>query len=80
MRTGNLRAVQLLLDHTKIESTVRYFGIEVEEALAIAEQVDVGTTRAKRTRSARQSRATSGQKHTHALLQTASLFNHLVGE
>jgi hypothetical protein len=38
-RTGNLRAVQLLLGHTKIESTVRYLGIEV--ALAIAEQVDV---------------------------------------
>jgi integrase len=36
-RTGNLRAVQLLLGHTKIESTVRYLGI----ALAIAEQVDV---------------------------------------
>lgn len=40
-RTGNLRAVQLLLGHTKIESTVRYLGIEVDDALAIAEQVDV---------------------------------------
>jgi len=40
-RTGNLRAVQLLLRHTKIESTVRYLGIEVDDALAIAEQVDV---------------------------------------
>jgi integrase len=40
-RTGNLRAVQLLLGHTKIESTVRYPGIEVDDALAIAEQVDV---------------------------------------
>ena len=38
---GNLRAVQLLLGHTKIESTVRYLGIEVDDALAIAEQVDV---------------------------------------
>jgi integrase len=37
-RTGNLRAVQLLLGHTKIESTVRYLGIEVDDALAIAEQ------------------------------------------
>jgi len=40
-RTGNLRAVQLLLGHTRIESTVRYLGIEVDDALAIAEQVDV---------------------------------------
>jgi integrase len=40
-RTGNLRAVQLLLGHTKIESTVGYLGIEVDDALAIAEQVDV---------------------------------------
>jgi site-specific recombinase XerD len=36
-----IRAVQLLLGHTKIESTVRYHGIEVDDALAIAEQVDV---------------------------------------
>jgi integrase len=40
-RTGNLRAVQLLLGHTKIESTVRYLGIEVDDALVIAEQTDV---------------------------------------
>ena len=40
-RTGNLRVVQLLLGHTKIESTVRYLGIEVDDALAIAEQIDV---------------------------------------
>jgi integrase len=40
-RTANLRAVQLLLGDTKIESTVRYLGIEVDDALAIAEQVDV---------------------------------------
>jgi integrase len=40
-RTGNLRAVQLLLGHTKIESTVRYLGIEVDDALATAEQIDV---------------------------------------
>ena len=40
-RTGNLRAVQLLLGHKKMESTVRYLGIEVDDALAIAEQVEV---------------------------------------
>jgi hypothetical protein len=33
--------VQLLLGHTKIESTVRYLGIEVDDALAIAEQVEI---------------------------------------
>jgi hypothetical protein len=37
----NLRAVQILLGHTKIESTVRYLGIEVDDALAMAEQIDV---------------------------------------
>ena len=40
-RTGNLRAVQILLGHSKVESTVRYLGIEIEDALAISEQVDV---------------------------------------
>lgn len=40
-RTRNLRAVQLLLGHTKLESTVRYLGIEVDDALEIAEQTDV---------------------------------------
>ena len=40
-RTKNLRAVQLLLGHNKLESTVRYLGIEVDDALEIAEQVDV---------------------------------------
>jgi len=39
--TGNFRAVQLFLGHSKIESTVRYLGVEVEDALAIADQVDV---------------------------------------
>lgn len=40
-RTGNLRAIQLLLGHTKLESTVRYLGIEVEDALALAEQTEI---------------------------------------
>jgi len=40
-RTGNLRAVQLLLGHTKLESTVRYLGIEVDDAMEMAEQTEV---------------------------------------
>jgi integrase len=40
-RTKNLRAVQLLLGHSKLESTVRYLGIEVDDALEMAEQTDV---------------------------------------
>ena len=39
--TGNLRAVQLLLGHTKLESTVRYLGIEVDDALTISEQTEI---------------------------------------
>jgi hypothetical protein len=39
--TKNLHAVQLLLDHTTLESTVRYLGIEVEDALELAEQTEV---------------------------------------
>ena len=40
-RTKNLRAVQLLLGHTKLESTIRYLGIEVDDALEMAEQTEV---------------------------------------
>jgi hypothetical protein len=40
-RTGDLRAVQLLLEHRMIESRVRYLGIEVDDAFAMGEQVDV---------------------------------------
>jgi site-specific recombinase XerC len=40
-KTGNLRAVQLLLGHTKMDSTVRYLGVELEDALAIAESIEL---------------------------------------
>ena len=40
-KTGNLRAVQLLLDHTKVDSTVRYLGVELEDALSIVERIDI---------------------------------------
>ncbi len=40
-RTKNLRAVQLLLGHSKLDSTVRYLGIEIDDALEMSEQIDV---------------------------------------
>jgi hypothetical protein len=40
-KTGNLRAVQLLVGHTKIDSTVRDLGVEVEDALSIADKINV---------------------------------------
>jgi site-specific recombinase XerC len=40
-KTGNLRAVQILLGHSKLESTVRYLGIEIDDALRISEQIDL---------------------------------------
>jgi integrase len=40
-QTGNLRAVQILLGHTKIESTVRYLGVDIEDALALAEGTEI---------------------------------------
>ena len=39
--TGNLRAVQILLGHTKIENTVRYLGVDVEDALTLAEGIEI---------------------------------------
>jgi len=40
-KTGNLRAVQILLGHTKLKSIVRYLGAEVDDALRIAEQIEL---------------------------------------
>lgn len=40
-KTGNLRALKILLSHTKIESTVRYLGVDVEDALNLSEGTDV---------------------------------------
>ena len=40
-QTGNLRAVQILLDHTKLDSTVRYLGVDIEDALSLAEAIDL---------------------------------------
>ena len=40
-RTGNLRAVKLLFAHQRVESTARYLGIEIDDAIEIAEKIDV---------------------------------------
>ena len=40
-KTKNLRAVQILLGHTKLESTVRYLGVEVDDALELSETTDI---------------------------------------
>jgi integrase len=72
-RTKNLRAVQLLLGHTKLESTVRYLGIEVDDALEMAEQTEVWSEKAgqrsdaARPSAARRGRPLSGILATHCL-------------
>jgi site-specific recombinase XerC len=40
-KTGNLRAVQLLLGHTKMDSTVRYLGVDLDDALSLSEGIDL---------------------------------------
>lgn len=40
-KTGNLRAVQLLLGHTKMDSTVRYVGVDIEDAMSLSEAIDL---------------------------------------
>ena len=44
-KTGNLRAVQLLLGHTKMDSTVRYLGVDLDDALSISESIDLKANR-----------------------------------
>lgn len=39
--TGNIRAIQILLGHTKIENTVRYLGVVIEDALLLAERTEI---------------------------------------
>ncbi|EBA18289.1 possible phage integrase/recombinase [Roseobacter sp. SK209-2-6] len=59
-KTGNLRAVQLLLGHTKIDSTVRYLDVELEDALAIAEAIEIlGYGPSSRTAQSRHKRSRS---------------------
>jgi len=39
--TGNLRAVQILLGHTNIENTVRYLGVDIDDALTLSERTEI---------------------------------------
>jgi hypothetical protein len=61
-QTGNLRAVQILLGHTKIESTVRYLGVDIEDALALAEATEVGRTAGARLTRAPATSAIGGKR------------------
>ena len=82
-RTGNLRAVQLLLGHTRLESTVRYLGIEVDHALAIAVKcpgradmlcpIPIGALCQERTSTAVQLFPRSGPEVAHSPARHAGL-------
>jgi site-specific recombinase XerC len=39
--TGNIRAIRILLGHTKIENTARYLGVDIEDALILAERTEI---------------------------------------
>ena len=39
--TGNIRAIQILLGHSKLENTVRYLGVDIEDALTLAEKTEI---------------------------------------
>lgn len=47
--TGNFRAIQILLGHTKIENTVRYLGVDIEDALELAERTEIQKNLQRRT-------------------------------
>lgn len=68
-KTKNLRVIQLLLGHKKLESTVRYLGIEVDDALEISESIEVYIVRA----------ATAALCHKRKYLTTISVVQQIKG-
>lgn len=64
-RTKNLRAVPLLLGHSKLESTVRYPGVYVNDALEIAEQTEIYSPRRERPVGDERGRSLTGHKQPH---------------